>query len=206
MAIGVPKSVYQNLASIDTSDLTEKKGRFTYLSWTHAWNKVKANYQNATFEKKVFVDNQNNTLPFMRDTKGNTFVEVSVTIEDITLSEIYPVTDNVNKSVQFPDAFQVNTALQRALAKCLAYHGLGINIYAGEDLPVDVSNQEEHRIADEKSSELIKKINTVKTIKALESIGNDIKKFDFPPFFKTKLKSAYANKKRLLGENKAQNL
>ena len=135
MAIGVPKSVYQNLASIDTSDLTEKKGRFTYLSWTHAWNKVKANYPNATFEKKVFVDNQNNTLPFMRDTKGNTFVEVSVTIEDITLSEIYPVTDNVNKSVQFPDAFQVNTALQRALAKCIALHGLGLYIFAGEDLP-----------------------------------------------------------------------
>ena len=128
--------VFKTLAAVDCSEHTEKKGNFTYLSWTWAWSLVKSHYPTATFEKVVFHDNQNNPLPFMRDTKGNTYVQTIVTIEGESHSEIYPVLDFKNKAMPFPDCFAVNTALQRCLVKTIAYFGLGLNIYAGEDLPV----------------------------------------------------------------------
>ena len=128
--------VFKTLAAVDCSAHTEKKGNFTYLSWTWAWSLVKSHYPTATFEKVVFHDNQNNPLPFMRDTKGNTYVQTTVTIEGESHSEIYAVLDFKNKAMPFPDSFAVNTALQRCLVKTIAYFGLGLNIYAGEDLPV----------------------------------------------------------------------
>ena len=128
--------VFKTLAAVDCSAHTEKKDKFTYLSWTWAWSLIKSHYPTATFEKVVFHDNQNNPLPFMRDTKGNTYVQTTVTIEGESHSEIYPVLDYRNKAVPFPDSFTVNTALQRCLVKTIAYFGLGLNIYAGEDLPV----------------------------------------------------------------------
>jgi hypothetical protein len=136
MAQDNTKSVYQTLADVDCSNHIEKKGKFSYVSWAWAWALVKQNYPDATFEKHVFTDNQNNPLPFMRDTKGYTFVKTSVTIGGHTLSETFPVTDNRNQAIQHPNAFEVNTALQRCLVKTLAFHGLGLSIYAGEDLPV----------------------------------------------------------------------
>ena len=135
-------SVFQRLSEIDVSHMTERKGQFTYLSWTHAWKSVKDNYPDAVFVKTVYTDNQNNQLPFMRDTKGNTWVGVAVSIEGITVEEVFPVLNNRNQAMQFPDSFAVNTAHQRCLTKALAYHGLGINVYAGEDLPMESSNVE----------------------------------------------------------------
>ena len=73
------QSVFQTLSGVDVSKMTRKKGDFTYLSWTHAWKAIKDHYPEATFVKTIYTDNQNNKLPFMRDTKGNTFVGVSVT-------------------------------------------------------------------------------------------------------------------------------
>ena len=121
--------VFKTLAAVDCSAHTEKKGNFTYLSWTWAYH-WSVTYPTATFEKVVFHDNQNNPLPFMRDTKGNTYVQTTVTIEGESHSEIYPVLDFKNKAMPFPDSFAVNTALQRCLVKTIAYFGLGLNIYA----------------------------------------------------------------------------
>jgi len=137
------KSVFKTLADVDCSNHIEKKGKFSYVSWAWAWALVKQNYPDATFEKHVFSDNQDNPLPFMRDTKGYTYVQTSVTIEGVTLTETYPVTDNRNQAIQHPNAFEVNTALQRCLVKTLAFHGLGLSIYAGEDLPVMGEHDEE---------------------------------------------------------------
>jgi len=137
------KSVFKTLADVDCSNHIEKKGKFSYVSWAWAWALVKQNYPDATFEKHVFNDNQDNPLPFMRDTKGYTYVQTSVTIEGVTLTETFPVTDNRNQAIQHPNAFEVNTALQRCLVKTLAFHGLGLSIYAGEDLPVMGEHDEE---------------------------------------------------------------
>lgn len=130
------KSVWETLSEIDVSSHIEKKGQFSYVSWAWAWALVKQHYPTATFEKHTFNDNQNNVLPFMRDSLTFTYVSVSVTIDGIVQSEIYPVLGNRNEPLKAATSFQVNTALQRGLVKCLAYHGLGTSIYAGEDLPV----------------------------------------------------------------------
>tara|TARA_R110001606_G_scaffold12257_3_gene52651 strand:- start:638 stop:1039 length:402 start_codon:yes stop_codon:yes gene_type:complete len=65
-----------------------------------------------------------------------------VTIEGITQKEIFPVLGNKNEPLKAATSFQVNTAHQRCLVKCLAYHGFGTNVYAGEDLPVMDANFE----------------------------------------------------------------
>ena len=110
-------SVWETLSHIDVNQHTEKKGNLTYLSWAWAWGKVKETYT--------------------QDDQGFAYVQVSVEIEEQSLSEVMPVLDNRNQSVKNPNSFQVNTSLQRCLAKCCAMHGLGHYIYAGEDLPPD---------------------------------------------------------------------
>ena len=135
-------SVWHNLSRFDVSKEVEQKGRFDYLSWAWAWAFVKEKYPHATFEKHIFRDNQDNPLPFMRDTKGHTYVAVTVTIEKVSHTEIHYVMDNKNQSVTHPDGGQVNKALQRCLVKAIAFHGLGLNVYAGEDLPMDLDEQD----------------------------------------------------------------
>jgi len=124
------KSVWATLSAIDVKDKTKKKGDMTYLPWAWAWGALKENYPEATFKKHI-----HDGMAYIKDEKGNAFVEVTVTVEGISATELYPVTDYKNNAIPNPDAFEVNTALQRALVKAIAYHGLGHYIYAGEDLP-----------------------------------------------------------------------
>jgi hypothetical protein len=135
-------NVWSTLSRFDVSAEVQQKGRFDYLSWAWAWAYVKEKYPTATFEKHIFRDNQDNPLPFMRDTKGHTYVAVTVTIEDLAHTEIHYVMDNKNQSVTHPDGGQVNKALQRCLVKAIAFHGLGLNVYAGEDLPMDLEEDD----------------------------------------------------------------
>ena len=198
MANKEKQSVFATLSAIDVSHMTEKKGQFTYLSWTHAWKAVKDNYPEAIFVKTVYTDNQNNRLPFMRDTKGNTWVGVSVTIQEITIEEVFPVTDNRNKAMTFPDSFAVNTAHQRCLTKCLAYHGLGINVYAGEDLPMETSNVEVLDDYKDKADGFKDKIKSAKNQKALDAIAKDISAAKLPDSLSSSIRSVWANKSRQL--------
>jgi hypothetical protein len=124
-------TVWETLSNIDVNDKTEKKNGLTYLSWAWAWGVLKKHYPSATFEKHI----QPNGMPYILDANGYAYVQVTVTVEDISSTELFPVLDYRNKAIQNPDAFQVNTAMQRALAKAISYHGLGHYIYAGEDLP-----------------------------------------------------------------------
>jgi len=155
------ESVWHNLSRFDVSKEVEQKGRFDYLSWAWAWAYVKEKYPSATFEKHIFRDNQNNPLPFMRDTKGHTYVAVTVTIEGLAHTEIHYVMDHKNQSVAHPDGGQVNKALQRCLVKAIAFHGLGLNVYAGEDLPMDLEEYDINVIIDAfKASDSIDSIDT----------------------------------------------
>jgi hypothetical protein len=122
------KSVWETLSVIDCSGHTEEKNGFTYLSWAWAWRTLKELYPTARFDK----------LGVTSLADGSAMVSVRVWIqkedgsvlEDVT--EILPVLDFKNKSVQNPDCFSVNSAYQRCLVKCLAYMGLGMYIYQGE--------------------------------------------------------------------------
>ncbi len=122
---------FSELAGIDVSAHIEHKGQFSYLSWPYAVAKLRKFDAEATWEVKRF-----NGLPFLATDNG-TFVEVSVTVKNVTLSQIHPVLDGRNRPLLAPNAFDINTSIQRALVKAIALHGLGLYIYAGEDLPVE---------------------------------------------------------------------
>ena len=130
-------SVWETLTTdemkLEVDQHRQKKGNLDYLSWAWAWGKLKDKFPEATFEKYWF-DNGSSHVPYTTDGKGHAYVQVTVTVEGSSLTEILPVLDNKNKPVTNPDSFQVNTALQRCLCKAIAYHGLGFHIYAGEDL------------------------------------------------------------------------
>jgi hypothetical protein len=142
-------SVWETLSKVDVSDHTEEKNGLTYLSWAWAWGEVKNHFPKAKYVKHIWTtesyldnpDRPSSGLPYTKDDHGYAYVSVTVHIEDDEQTEIMPVLDYKNKAVQNPDAFQVNTALQRCLAKCCAMHGLGHYIYAGEDLPQGVEKK-----------------------------------------------------------------
>ena len=127
------KSVFETLSNIEINpDNIEKKGKFNYISWAAAWQDVSQKYPDATFAKRL--------------SEVNGFVEVDVTIEGKTLTEQFPILNYSNKPVQNPNAFDINTAFQRGLVKCLAYFGYGLFIYKGEDIPTinEINEKIEH--------------------------------------------------------------
>lgn len=120
-------SKYLELRKIDVSEHIEKKNNLSYLSWAWAVDTLLQQDPNATWEYKEPVKFGETLMVFC-----------SVTAFGKTMTAQLPVMDYRNKAIPNPDAFAVNTAMQRALAKAIALHGLGLYIYAGEDLP-DVS-------------------------------------------------------------------
>ncbi len=135
---GQAVSVFERLSKIDTSNLKkEKMGKHTYLAWADAWATVKKACPDTSFQKHTFEynhpENGIRQLPYMMDQFGYAYVQCTVSIEGIDVTETYMVLAQGNKAVTAPTSFQVNTALQRCLTKCLAYHGFGIHIYRGEE-------------------------------------------------------------------------
>ena len=120
---------FARLNQINVSDHIEKKGEFSYLSWPFAVAQLRLADPAAFWEVRRFEG-----LPYLRTETGY-FVEVAVTVEGITLSQIHPVLDGKNRPLLEPTAFDINTSIQRCLVKAIALHGLGLYIYAGEDLP-----------------------------------------------------------------------
>ena len=121
---------FARLNAINVSDHIEKKGGFSYLSWPYAVAQLRLADPTATWSVVRF-----NGLPFLA-TEAGVFVEVAVTVQGITLSQIHPVLDGRNRPLIAPNAFDINTSIQRCLVKCIALFGIGLYIYAGEDLPV----------------------------------------------------------------------
>jgi hypothetical protein len=120
-----------DLLKINVNDHTEKKNGLTYLSWAWAWAEALKADQNATFDVQTFEGK-----PYM-DVNGTGLVWVTVTLFGQPRTCMLPVMDYKNKPILNPDAFAVNTAIMRCMTKALALHGLGIYIYAGQDLPED---------------------------------------------------------------------
>ena len=123
------QNYFARLNAINVSDHIEKKGGFAYLSWPFAVAQLRLADPCATWEVRRF-----NGLPFLI-TEAGAFVEVAVTVQGIMLSQIHPVLDGRNRPILAPNAFEINSSIQRCLVKAIALHGLGLYIYAGEDLP-----------------------------------------------------------------------
>lgn len=126
------ENYFNQLNQVNVNDKTEKKGNLTYLSWAWAWAEVKKLFPDATY--RIY----ENDLGWNYHTDNNTcWVKTGVTINGIEHIEYLPVMDYKNKSIPLDKitSFDVNKAIQRSLTKACARHGLGLYIYAGEDLP-----------------------------------------------------------------------
>lgn len=126
------QSTFSVLNAINVNGHTEKKNGLTYLSWAWAWAEVKKNYPDAQYTIYESRDGWNYF------TDGRTcWVKTGVTINGLEHIEYLPVMDHRNASISAErvTSFDVNKAIQRSLTKACARHGLGLYIYAGEDLP-----------------------------------------------------------------------
>ena len=132
------------LLKINVNEHTEKKGQLTYLSWAWAWAEVLKIDPLANWSPRMF-----DGKPCMYLTDGSAMVAVDVKIKGDNKGCVLPVMDHKNKAINNPDAFAVNTAIMRCLTKAIGMHGLGLYIYAGEDLPEgDTPPPPEQRAAD----------------------------------------------------------
>ena len=125
---------FARLNAINVSEHIEKKNGYSYVSWPYAVAQLRLADPTATWTVVRF-----NGLPYLA-TDAGVFVEVAVTVQGITLSQIHPVLDGRNRPLIAPNSFDINTSIQRALVKAIALHGLGLYIYAGEDLPQQVTD------------------------------------------------------------------
>ena len=148
---------FAELNKINVNSKKETKMGLSYLSWAWAVEQLLLNDPNATWEYKP------------HQMWGET-VMVFCEVKAFGVSRMaqLPVMDNRNKAISNPDAFAVNTAMQRCLAKAIALHGIGLYIYAGEDLP---------------SEEKVDELETYKAkLEAAESL--DALKAEFSPAYK----------------------
>ena len=122
-------SAFEELAKIDCAKYVEKKGKFSYLSWPFAFAELFKRHPKATIDVREW-----DGFPAIRGPKG-WMVCVTVSIDGVSRSQWHPILDSNNKAIAEPDVFQINTSIQRGAVKAIALHGLGLYIYAGEDLP-----------------------------------------------------------------------
>lgn len=151
------KGVFATLNAINVNDHTEVKDngtdKLTYLSWVWAWQQVKTKYPEVSYEVKHW-----DGKPFLYEEALGYMVETSVTIQGETMTMWLPVMDSKNKAmkaqpysyktkygekwVNAATMFDINTTIMRCLVKNLAMFGLGLYIYAGEDLPQEEKEQQ----------------------------------------------------------------
>lgn len=143
---------FKEINQIDVSEHTEQKMNLTYLSWAWAHAEMKKIDENAEITTHEFPDTdalinlaakgvaitpelaETLKINYKKD-KAGAYVKVSVTLNERTETEYLPVMDFKNKAMANPDAMAINKALKRCFVKALALHGLGLYIYAGEDIP-----------------------------------------------------------------------
>lgn len=140
------ENYFATLNKINVSDKTEKKNGLTYLSWAWAWGEVKKLFPDSTY---TIYENANGLF---YHTDGKTcWVKTGVTVNGIEHIEYLPVMDFRNASIPLEkvNSFDVNKTIQRSLTKAVARHGLGLYVYAGEDLPEEEAAKQDGKKAKE---------------------------------------------------------
>lgn len=162
------KNVFEVLAAINCNEHTEKKNGLTYLSWAWAWTECKKRFPLAYYT--IYENEQGR--PYFDD--GRTaWVKTGVTIEGLEHIEYLPILDqSAHKSLQVSaiTSWDMNKAIQRSLTKALARHGLGLYIYAGEDLP----DTEDEKPAEAKKTASRKKAEPAPAPTPAPSEDNDL--------------------------------
>lgn len=179
------ENYFVELNKINVNDKVEKKNNLTYLSWAWAWGEVKKKHPDSTYT--IYENNEG----WNYFTDGRTaWVKTGVTINNIEHIEYLPVMDFRNKSIPLDNisSFDVNKTIQRSLTKAVARHGLGLYIYAGEDLPEDDKPQKKETPDFEKEATAQKTAHTKALNKAIKE-GTDFVK----PKAKGTLKERFDN-------------
>lgn len=151
------------LNNVNVNEHTEKKNNLTYLSWAWAWGEIKKKHPDAAYTIYENSDGWN------YHTDGRTcWVKTGVTVNGIEHIEYLPVMDYKNKSIPVENvtSYDVNKSIQRSLTKACARHGLGLYIYAGEDLPEEDENATKKPKADSSVEKIDRKAINL-TINAL---------------------------------------
>lgn len=135
------ESVYSSLKAIDVRPKAEKKGRADYLSWAHAWDMLKSKYPQA---QRIIYEHEHTGLNYFTDGK-TAYVKVGIVVNDLEHIDMLCVMDHRNKSIPVDKicSFEVNKSIQRATAKAIAMHGLGLSLWTGEDVPSQPSEAKE---------------------------------------------------------------
>ena len=131
-------SVFETLNAIDVNEHIERKGNLTYLSWVWAWAELKKRYPDA----RSVVYETPEGMNYWTD--GRTaWVKTGVIVEGLEHIEYLPIMDYKNKSIPVEKitSMDVNKTIQRSITKAIARHGLGLYIYAGEDLPEETKEE-----------------------------------------------------------------
>ena len=152
------QELFNQLYKLDVNDRTEKKNGLTYLSWAWAWSEFKKVCPDATYE----IVKQENGLPYAYDPNTGYMVYTRVTACGVTHEMWLPVMDSSNHAmksepyeiqtkyktaeVEPATMFDINKTIMRCLTKNLAMFGLGLYIFAGEDLPEDAEKPAEQPI------------------------------------------------------------
>ena len=164
------ENYFIELNNINVNDHTEKKNNLTYLSWAWAWQEVKKLFPNANY--KVY--ERDDGCIYWTDGK-TAWVKTGVTINDIEHIEYLPIMDYRNQSIPLDKitSFDVNKSIQRSLTKACARHGLGLYIYAGEDLP---ESEPKTKTDFEKAATAEKSANTKAVNQAIKTGATEVKK------------------------------
>lgn len=129
---------FRKAQELEIGQLVEKKNGYSYLSWAYAWRYMKEIYPDFTYE---VMRSPEGRLYFADET--GYWVEVKITACGITYGETLPVMDSENNSVHGDvDTMMINKTIKRCLAKCCALFGIGLGLYAGEDLPESADEEE----------------------------------------------------------------
>lgn len=140
------KSTFEILNEIDVSGKTEKKGTLTYLSWAWAWSELKKVFPDATY---TVYERETEYGPVNYFTDGKTcWVKTGVTVNGLEHIEMLYVMNYNNQSIPLDKVTSkdINTAIQRSITKAIGRHGLGLAIYAGEDIHANDAEEEREEI------------------------------------------------------------
>ena len=146
------ESVFEQLSKVNVNNKTDKKGKFTYLSWAFDWAELKKLYPEA--QSTVYHDELTNK-PYFGAGEAGVLVKVGVTVNGVEHINYLPCMDFKNKAIAEEDVsmMDVNKAIQRATVKAIGLHGLGLYIYAGEDLPEEERTDEPKKTSSRKKAE-----------------------------------------------------
>lgn len=169
------KNYFTELNKINVQDKVEKKNGLSYLSWAWAWGEIKKRHPEANY--KIYErDTEYGPVNYFTDGK-TCWVKTGATVNDIEIIEMLPVMDFKNRSIPYESvtSFDVNKTIQRSLTKAFARHGLGLYIFAGEDLPEEeakakVTPEQIEKIKELVAEESIPSMLTYYKIEKLEDL------------------------------------